>query len=69
MKSSKTGQEKKSLISTFAGFLTAIAKAQFQEGRIGIRQSKSVDWFLHDNGLRHERVNGTLRISYQIQLS
>ena len=26
-------------------------------------QSKSMDWFLHDNGLRHERVkNGFMRI-------
>ena len=24
--------------------------------------SKSMDWFLHDNGLRHERVNLTLRV-------
>ena len=34
-KSSKTGQVKKSLISTFACFLTAIAKVQFLEGRLG----------------------------------
>ena len=33
-KSSKTGQEK-SLISSFACFLTAIAKVQFLEGRLG----------------------------------
>ena len=24
-----------------------------------IIQSKSMDWFLYDNGLRHERVNET----------
>ena len=36
-KSSKTGQEKKSLISTFEGFLTAIAKVKFLEGRLGTR--------------------------------
>ena len=26
-------------------------------------QSKSMDWFLYDNGLRHERVNVVLRTS------
>ena len=25
-------------------------------------QSKSVDWFLYDNGLRHERVNKVTQI-------
>ena len=34
-KSSKTGQDKKSLISTFACFLTATAKVSFLEGRLG----------------------------------
>ena len=33
-KSSKTGQEKKGLISTFACFLTAIAKVLSLEGRL-----------------------------------
>ena len=39
-KSSKTGQGKKSLISTFACFLTATAtaKVKFLEGRLGITQ-------------------------------
>ena len=36
-KSSKIGQEKKSLISTFEGFLTAIAKVKFLEGRLDTR--------------------------------
>ena len=34
-KSSKTGQDKKSLISTFACFLTATAIVSFLEGRLG----------------------------------
>ena len=36
-KSSKIGQEKKSLISTFEGFLTAIAKVKFLEERLDTR--------------------------------
>ena len=31
--------------------------------------SKSVDWFLYDNSLRHERVNPILRISAALVLS
>ena len=37
----KTGQDKKSLISTFACFLTAIAKVRFLEGRLGTKLSPS----------------------------
>ena len=37
-KSSKTGQDKKSLISTFACVLTAIAKIKFLEWGLGARQ-------------------------------
>ena len=36
-KSSKTGQDKKSSISTFTCFLTATAKVEFVEGRLGTR--------------------------------
>ena len=36
-KSSETGQEKKSLISTLASFLTAVAKVYFLEGGLGTR--------------------------------
>ena len=36
-KSSKAGQDKKCLISTFACFLTSIAKVLFLEGRLGTR--------------------------------
>ena len=36
-KSSKSGQDMKSLISTFACFLTTIAKVFFPEGRLGTR--------------------------------
>ena len=36
-KSSKTGQEKESLVSAFACFLTAICKVQALEGRLGTR--------------------------------
>ena len=36
-KSSKTGQDKKSLISTFACSLTAIAKVEFVQGRLVTR--------------------------------
>ena len=36
-KSSKIGPGKKSLISTFAYFLTAITKVQFLDGRLGTR--------------------------------
>ena len=36
-KSSKTGQDKKSLISTFACFLTATVKVKFLDGRLGTR--------------------------------
>ena len=35
--SSKTGQEKKSLVSVFACFLTAIPKVYVFEGRLGTR--------------------------------
>ena len=35
-KSSKTGQERKSLTSTFACFLAAIAKVKFLEGRLAL---------------------------------
>ena len=34
-KSSTIGQHKKSMISTFACFLTAIAKVKYVEGRLG----------------------------------
>ena len=27
-------------------------------------QCKSMDWFLYDRDLRHERVNGTLKLLY-----
>ena len=37
-KSSKTEQDKKSLISTFACFLTATGKVEFVQGRLGTRQ-------------------------------
>ena len=30
-------------------------------------QSKSIDWFLHDNGLRHERVN-IMQVYWKIQI-
>ena len=36
-KSNKTGQDKKSLISIFACFLTAITKVSFLEGRLSTR--------------------------------
>ena len=36
-KSSKTGEEKKSLISAFACFLTATAKVEFVQVRLGTR--------------------------------
>ena len=30
-------------------------------------QSKSMDWFIYDNGLRHERVNETWPIRYMAE--
>ena len=42
-KFSKTGQEKKSLISVSARFLTALANVLFLEGRLGTRL------YLHPN--------------------
>ena len=30
-------------------------------------RSKSMDWFLYDNGLRHERVNSLLSIMLVLQ--
>ena len=33
-----------------------------------IMQSKSIDWFLYDNGLRHERVKGILSLNLKFHI-
>ena len=43
-KSSKPGQDNKSLISTFAWFLAATAKVEFGQGRLGVRLCLHPNW-------------------------